>query len=106
MGNMSKLRKSAKNRECLILLPHLVHDVRTTVLCHRNGGGMGMKHPDWMGAFGCDQCHAVVDNPTQYCREHGFTFDQIKLWFNDAIFKTQAVWIEEGLIVIEENGGE
>jgi hypothetical protein len=93
---MSKLRKSAKGRECQIRIPGVCNfNPETTVLCHLNGGGMGMKHPDLFGAFGCSDCHDWVDGrtssaPNAYRQEY----------LSDAIFRTQAIWLKEGLIKI------
>ncbi len=36
-------------------------DDGTTVLCHLNGAGMGRKHHDLLGAWGCHACHQWVD---------------------------------------------
>lgn len=59
---MSKLRKSAKGRECQIRIPGVCnHNNETVVLCHLGGAGMGTKNDDMFGAFGCSACHDVVD---------------------------------------------
>lgn len=92
---MSKLRKSAKGRDCQIRIPGVCNgNNETVVLCHLPGGGMGAKVHDLFGAFGCSACHDVVDHRvlTQW---HGTTVD---LWFYQAVIRTQEIWLKEGLI--------
>jgi len=56
------LRKYARGKPCMIRAPGICNgDPETTVLCHMNGGGMGMKTPDVVAAFGCSECHAAID---------------------------------------------
>lgn len=92
--SMSKLRKSARGRECQIRIPGVCNgNPETTVLCHLNGAGMGMKHPDLFGAFGCSSCHDEVDRRTT-------TYDYVSVRHDhlEAVIKTQAIWLKEGLI--------
>jgi hypothetical protein len=96
---MAKLRKSAKGRECQIRIPGVCNfNPETTVLCHLNGGGMGMKHPDLFGAFGCSACHDEIDG-----RSHNILINNmaIELYFYEGIFRTQAIWLKEGLISVK-----
>ena len=66
---MSKLRKSARGRECTVRIYGVCnHDPATTVLAHINGAGMGMKHNDLHGAFSCSSCHAWLDGG--YAKTH------------------------------------
>ena len=59
---MSKLRESAKGQHCMVRLPGVCNgNPETTVLAHLNGGGMGMKQSDLLGAFACSACHDAVD---------------------------------------------
>ena len=37
------------------------HDPETVVLAHLNGGGMGMKAHDLLGAWACSACHSYLD---------------------------------------------
>lgn len=68
------LRKLARGKLCQIRIPgYCTHDPHETVLCHgRFGGvaGMGQKPPDLIGAWGCNMCHAIVDDrvATEYSR--------------------------------------
>jgi hypothetical protein len=53
--------------------------------------GMGMKSPDLLGAWLCDNCHGKVDTT-----ERGN--DELQLDFARAVFKTQAQLIREGKV--------
>ena len=94
---MSKITESARGENCQVRIPGVCnHDSSTVVLAHRNGGGMGAKHPDSMGAYACSACHAFIDGgymQTQYTR------DQADLWHYEGIFNTQEILIEKGLLV-------
>lgn len=62
---MSNLRKLAAGQSCQVRLPGCNHDPRTVVLAHfRMMGlsGLGLKPPDWLGAWCCATCHAQVDS--------------------------------------------
>lgn len=61
---ITKLRKLAKGRVCLINTPECSHDPERTMLCHirrGNTGGMGLKPHDLLALPGCDMCNAVTD---------------------------------------------
>lgn len=61
---MTKLRKLAQGKPCMIRLPGCDGGGETTVLAHyRMSGycGTGIKPPDLMGAWACDSCHAIAD---------------------------------------------
>ena len=65
---MTKIQASARGEACTIRLPGIcMNRTETTVLCHSNqhsdGKGMGLKAPDQCAAYGCFECHAVVDGP-------------------------------------------
>lgn len=92
---MTNLRKAAKGRECQIRIPGVCcGDNETTVLCHLGGGGMGRKRHDIHGAIGCYLCHDVCDGR----RRADIPQDILKLWFLEAVIRTQEIWIDEGLI--------
>jgi hypothetical protein len=57
---------------------------------------MAMKKSDLFAAYGCSSCHDEVDRRT--C-EH--TFIKARLWFYEGVFRTQAIWLKEGLIEIK-----
>ena len=95
---MSKLRKSARGRDCQIRIPGVCnHDNETVVLCHLPGGGMGGKVDDLFAAFGCSACHAVVDGSVVI----RVLYDTLMLWFHEGVIRTQAIWLAEGLISIK-----
>lgn len=96
---MGKLRKSARGRECQVRLPGVCNfNPETVVLAHLAGGGMGMKKPDLQGAFCCSSCHDVLDGRV---RNNRFTMDELELMHREGIERTQAIWVEEGLVVIK-----
>lgn len=74
------------------------HNWETTVLCHLNGGGAGMKHPDYLGAFGCSACHDVVDGRRQVDASR----DLVMLWHYQGIARTQRWWVENGYLVVTD----
>jgi Protein of unknown function (DUF1364) len=94
---MSKLRNSAKGRNCEVRLPFICNrNNETTILAHLGGGGMGMKRNDMHAAFCCSDCHDVVDGRRNvYPDLHK---SEIVIYFYQAIIRTQEIWLEEGLI--------
>lgn len=84
------LRKLAKGQECQIRIPGICNsNPETVVLCHYRligMSGMGIKSPDWLGAWGCSDCHRAVDGQvmTQFTRE------ELRLWHCEGVFRTQA----------------
>lgn len=91
----TNLRAEAMGRECQIRVPGVCSgDNRTVVLCHLPGAGMGRKHHDLHGAWGCYTCHAVVDGH-QKCQ---YPPELLRLWLHEAVIRTQQVLIDEGVI--------
>lgn len=94
---MTPIRRSAQNEECTIRLPGICnYDIATTVLCHRNGAGMGMKAPDTDAAYGCSACHDVVDGRAP--RPTGMTYELVLSLFQGAIEQTQRILKRKGLM--------
>lgn len=94
---LTPIQKSAKGEECTIRLPKVCNfDRETTVLCHENGAGMGMKHSDERAAYGCSACHAVVDG--QAPRPEGLSRELVQACFQDAIAHTNRILRRKGLI--------
>lgn len=92
---MSKLRESARNKDCQIRLAGVCNfNPETTVLAHLNGGGMGLKKLDIHGSFSCSNCHDVVDGrvKTLYDRQ------AIELAHRQGNERTIDIWVAEGLI--------
>jgi len=89
------LRKEARGRMCTIRLPgYGNHNPGTDVLCHLNGGGMGMKRNDLAAAYGCSNCHDIVDGRL---RSH-YTTEKIMLMHMQGVIRTQDILIKEGKI--------
>ena len=86
---MTTLRKLARGQPCLIRLPGCLHDAATTVLCHYSLPGyfgIGLKAPDQLGAFGCANCHAVVDG--RMARPDGYTRNDVRLAHAEGVMRT------------------
>ena len=84
-------RASAAGQPCLIRLPGCLHDSATTVLCHyplAGYSGMGLKSPDAFGAYGCANCHAVVDG--RMARPDGYSRNDVRLAHAEGVLRT---WI-------------
>lgn len=96
---MSKLRKSARGRDCQIRIPGVCnHNPETVVLCHLPGGGIGAKVNDIHAAYGCSACHDFVDGRNSHAADmHGGKI-AAQLWFYDAVIRTQEIMLKEGLI--------
>lgn len=95
---MSKITKSAKGQPCQIRIPDICnHNTETTVFAHLNGGGVGMKQPDYLGAYACSHCHDVVDRRD---RLHGYSQAEVKTMFYEGIFRTQTALFKQGLLKI------
>ncbi len=95
---MTPVRASAKNEECTLRFPFGICNYRTdtTVLCHRNGAGMGMKSRDEDGCYGCHACHMVLDG--QSPRPEGFTRELMLALFAEANAQTRRVLKRKGLL--------
>lgn len=97
---MTDITKLANGRDCLIRVPtYCLRTTETVVLCHYrmpNLSGFGIKAPDWLGAFGCHACHQVVDGQ----RASKFSPSERDLMLAEAVFRTQLVLFEEGVIRI------
>lgn len=93
---MTDFRKLARNRECQIRVPsHCSGDLSKVVLCHyRLVGlsGMGIKSPDWCAAYGCFNCHQIVDGQ----KGSEYTVAERKLMLAEGVFRTQKILIDEG----------
>ena len=91
---MSKLTKSARDRECQVRIPSVCNfNPETTVLAHLNGAGMGMKANDMHGAFCCSACHDEIDRRTRKTHDY-----EAKLFHLEGVIRTQEIWIREGLL--------
>jgi len=87
---VSKLRKDARGRACLVRLPGCDGGGDTTVLAHyRLAGtcGMGMKPDDEQAAECCAKCHDIADGRAPL--PDGYTRDQVRLAHAEGVLRTQ-----------------
>lgn len=92
-----KITLSAKGEDCRFrLYPYCNDDPETVVFCHAPSSekGMSRKSPDFWGAYGCSNCHAVADGQMK----HDLTSEEILEAWMRAIFETQMSLIQKGLI--------
>lgn len=98
--NMSKIRESARGEQCLVRIPGVCnHNPETVVFAHyRLAGfcGVGMKPPNWMGAYACSACHDCADGRVA----RGVSTLQAHLYLAEGAFRTQAKLIEKGLLEV------
>lgn len=95
---MTPIRASAKDEECTLRFPCCNYRIDTTVLCHRNGAGAGMKAQDTDAAYGCYACHIVLDGHAP--RPEGFTRDMMLARFDVAVQLTHVRLAAKGLIAV------
>jgi hypothetical protein len=93
---MTKLRKAAKGKPCMVRVPGIcTGGGEYTVLAHyRMAGacGVGMKPPDVLGAWCCHACHDAVDGRNRQGRDYEF----LRLCHAEGVFRTQQALIKEG----------
>lgn len=94
---MTPIRASARDQECTLRFPGVCNwDISTTVLCHENGAGAGMKSLDEAGAYGCYACHMTLDG--QMPRPAGFSRALMLVMFAEANAQTRRILKRKGLI--------
>lgn len=78
---MTKIRKSARGKDCQIRIPgYCRFDRDTVVAAHLNGYGIGGKHSDLFTARCCSICHDILDGR------------------NRQMIRTQQQYLDEGLV--------
>lgn len=97
---MSKITRSARMEDCTFRIPGVCNrDPETTVWCHapHPKKGMGIKGPDSWGAYGCSNCHAVMDGKAPYPVHYfeGRPITKKERW-HDAICESQDILTEKG----------
>jgi hypothetical protein len=93
---VSKLRKSARGRDCTVRIPGVCNgNPETVVLAHLNGGGMGTKRHDIHGAYCCSACHDEIDRRTM-------RWDDVtaEICHMQGVIRTQEIMLREGLIKV------
>ena len=96
-----KLRDSARDEQCTFQLhPYCNGDNSTTVLCHLPfDSGMGIKSHDLSSAYGCSDCHAVIDGQKKVC-DQLLPPEDIEAAKYRAHIKTLLRFVDKGLIKI------
>ena len=98
MAKQNKFTRSARGEECTFrIFPYCNQNHETTVLCHINceDKGMGIKSPDWWAAYGCSDCHDIIDGRRRAGLPANLNIEDAIL---GAIYRTQKRMIEKGLI--------
>lgn len=104
MPKMTKLRKEARDRPCMVRVPDIcTYGGEDTVLAHyRMAGlsGMGQKPDDRFGAWACHACHDAIDgrgvSVYKGIDARGLTRDDLRLLHAEGVFRTQQQLISEG----------
>jgi hypothetical protein len=60
--------------------------------------GAGLKSPDWLGAFGCYRCHAIVDGQVNST----YSDAERRLMLAEGMARTLLILINEGVIYVPE----
>jgi len=82
----SKITKSSRGQECKVRIPGICnHTPETVVAAHLNGGGMGMKSPDYQIADACYACHMALDGHTKT----DYTQDELRIMHLEGVIRTQ-----------------
>lgn len=93
----NKLRNSARGMNCTMRIYGVCNfNPETTVLAHLPCGakGVGMKSPDNMAVFACNNCHDALDGRR----------NDVEIDWRDvlrALAETQKHWIDNGLLVVK-----
>ena len=91
---MSKksLRQLAQGQPCMIRVPGVCNrNPETTVLAHYRMAdlcGVGMKPPDWCGAWACRACHDAVDGRVNLSKV--WTHYELRIMHAEGVFRTLA----------------
>ena len=102
---MSKLRKSAKGKDCTLNIVGVCnHNPETTVLAHLPSEfkGMGNKSPDYCACFACSDCHSFMDGG--HCSNNQLSLKwqaERDFYMRRAMVRTWKFWIDEGYIEVK-----
>ncbi len=99
----NKFTKSARGEDCAFRIPNVCsYDSDKTILCHlpddSGTGRMGGKSADWCAAFGCYECHKLIDNQAEFLKT--FTSEDYLFFIRRAMIRTWSKWIETGVIKV------
>lgn len=95
---MSKITQSARGEPCQIRLAgYCNHNPETTVLAHYRLAdycGMGIKPPDFMGAYACSICHDAVDGRIKT----DLSEEELRLAHAEGVMRTLVLLQRKGLL--------
>ncbi|QDQ25307.1 DUF1364 domain-containing protein [Chitinimonas arctica] len=94
-----KLRGSAQGEDCTFQIAGICQGrTDTVVLCHLpdESHGMGLKADDISAAFGCWECHDVVDGRVR----HAFAPGEKDWYLRRAQSRTLRRWVALGLVKV------
>lgn len=99
---MSKITQSARGQACQVRLIGVCNGNReTVVLAHyrRLAGvaGMGIKPPDFLGAYACSACHDVIDGRVSVDMDE----TEIALAHADGVMRTMVLLEKQGLLGVD-----
>lgn len=97
---MSKIRESARGKECQVRIVGVCNgDSSTVVWAHANGlasgRGIGVKSNDLSGAYACSACHDAYDRRT---KPFGVPYFVIKNDFFDGHLRSLQILIDDGVV--------
>lgn len=102
MIRSKKIRDSAQDEDCTLNIEGTCkYNNSTVVACHlppRGETGGSQKGNDNFVAFGCDQCHSVMDGKTGAMKRFG---EDWLFYAHRGIYRTQQRLIEKGILVIK-----
>lgn len=95
------IRSAARGEECTFNIPGVcTYDPDKTVLCHLpdESHGMARKSDDISAAFGCAECHGVIDG-----RNYNMLLspEDRQFYMKRAMVRTWRRLIEKGIITIK-----
>lgn len=96
-----KITKHAKGQECQVqIFPYCNQNPETTVFAHAwcEDKGVGIKSPDWFGAFACSACHDIIDGRHQI---NDMSLPEIHKAHLNGVYRTWKILIEDGIIKID-----
>ena len=95
-----KIMQSARGQDCTLRLANPCSSTETTVGCHIgfNGSGIGTKDSDLFIAYGCSNCHDIIDGKVK--RPMGLSRNMMDWCKARAMQETQQKLLDIGLITI------
>ena len=93
-----KYTESARGQERQVRIPRVCNgDSDTVVFAHVGGAGMGIKHPNIIGAYACSDCHAHVDGRAT---NNVYSYDELQYMLLEGMVRTLLIMIREGALVL------